>query len=44
MISIEEKVKEHYKNMLDNLNLNISNAFNNADNKSGVSENNYSDI
>lgn len=44
MASIEEKVEEHYKNMLDSLNLNISNAFKNEDNKSGGSENNYSDI
>lgn len=55
MASIEEKVEEHYKNMLDSLNirhfgkteqinLNISNALKNAASKSGGSGNNYPDI
>ena len=55
MASIEEKVEEHYKNILDSLNIrhfgkteqinpNISNALKNAASKSGGSGNNYPDI
>lgn len=53
--SIEEKVEEHYKKLLDELsirhygkteaiNLSISNALKNADSKSGGSGNNFPDI
>lgn len=55
MASIEEKVEEQYKSLLDNLgirhfgktesiNPNITNALKNADSKSGGSGNNYPDI
>ena len=55
MASIEEKVEEQYKNLLDSLgirhygktekiNPNITNALKNADSKSGGSGNNYPDI
>lgn len=55
MASIEEKVEEQYKNLLDNLDIrhfgktesinpNITNALKNADSKSGGSGNNYPDI
>lgn len=55
MVSIEEKVEEQYKNMLDNLAIrhygktekikpNITNALKNSDSKSGGSGNNYPDI
>ena len=55
MASIEEKVEEQYKSILDNLgirhfgktesiNPNITNALKNADSKSGGSGNNYPDI
>ena len=55
MASIEEKVEEQYKNLLDSLgirhygktekiNPNITNALRNADSKSGGSGNNYPDI
>ena len=55
MASIEEKVEEQYKSLLDSLgirhygktekiNPNITNALRNADSKSGGSGNNYPDI
>ena len=55
MASIEEKVEEQYKSLLDSLgirhygktekiNPNITNALKNADSKSGGSGNNYPDI
>lgn len=55
MASIEEKVEEQYKNLLDDLDIkhfgktesinpNIANALKNADSKSGGSGNNYPDI
>lgn len=55
MASIEEKVEEHYKKILDQLNIrhygktesinpNIANALKNAESKSGGSGNNYPDI
>lgn len=55
MASIEEKVEEHYKKVLDQLNVrhygktesmnpSITNALKNADSKSGGSGNNYPDI
>ena len=55
MVSIEEKVEEQYKSLLDSLgirhygktekiNPNITNALKNADSKSGGSGNNYPDI
>lgn len=55
MASIEEKVEEQYKSLLDNLgirhygktekiNPNITKALKNADSKSGGSGNNYPDI